>query len=141
MGQKQTTFHCWSYEPDALDIVGTFLPNNTSNPVATSNIGDRSGGLWIVTRTAAGTFLVTFADTYYRFLAADANLIKPAGSLFSAEVIGYNPTNVTVNSIAPATLQVRVSNNTTGTATDVGPTAGLGVNFWCRVGGNNLGGR
>ncbi len=141
MGQRQTAFHPLTYEPDPIDICGSFAPNNTSSPVATSNVGDRSGGLWSVTRTGVGLFLVTFVDTLFAKLVADANLVKPAASGLACEVVGYNPTNVTVNSIAPATMQIRIVTASTGAATDAGPTAGLEVDFWVRARTTNTGGR
>lgn len=137
MGARQTLFRPYCYQPDPIDITGVFAPNNTSNPVAASNKGDRGGGLWTVTRTGVGIFLVTFVDTMFDWLAGDANLIKPAASVFSAEVIGYNPTSVTVNSIAAATMQIRTVTSSTGAVADIGPTAGLYVNFWVRAQQNN----
>jgi hypothetical protein len=140
MGLRQTAYGSIGYQPDAVDLVGAFAPNNTSQPVATSNIGDRSGGIWSVTRTSAGLFAVLFVDPYFGPLYSGAELYAPSATQNWAQIVGFNPTAATVNSIAPKTLLIQIVNNT-GVATDVGPTAGLLVNFWAQATQTALGGR
>lgn len=140
MGLRTTAFGALGLQPDAIDLTGMFAPNNTSAPVAASNVGDRSGGIWSVARTGVGLFVVTFADTYFSPLYSFADMYAPALTANWVQVVGYNPTNVTVAGIPPASLKVQVVNNA-GAATEVGPTAGLMIVFCCGAAQTALGGR
>jgi hypothetical protein len=140
MGLRQTAYGSIGYQPDAVDLVGSFAPNGSSAIVATSNVGDRSGGIWSVARAGVGLFVVTFVDSYYGPLFAGAELFSPSASQNWAQIVAFNPTANVVNTYAAKTLTIQVVNNS-GAATEVGPTTGLIVNFWAQATQTALGGR
>jgi hypothetical protein len=108
------------FEAESKTIRGRFFPQGASAPTvpAASNRGVAS-----ITRTAAGTFLITLSDAYRRLISAQAtvqhttavNLVPQFGDVSN------------IGTSSPATFVLRL--NAVATATDMAANANNSVAY------------
>jgi len=123
-----------------VEILGSFAPNGASAPLpnplwsGSGAAGQWGQGVASITRTAAGVFLVTLSDSWYRLLAQNIE-IRPADGAVVANVnaAGIQNTNVTgavVNGNPARSFNVSVSSiGTTPTLADIAAATGALVYF------------
>ena len=105
-------------------ICGSFEPNGTGAPLNVSGLG------FTVARTGVGTFVVTLADEYMQLLAAFADLALATPGVDIAQV---GLVNVEGTGTGALTATITVLSGATGSAADIGPTAGSVVSFALEV--------
>lgn len=83
-----TKFRAQSPQPGLKLIAGSFVGNDTSDPVATSN----KGRDWKVVHTATGVYTVTLAGkpAFTQFLYGSANVSKGTAANWTANVRGVS---------------------------------------------------
>lgn len=103
-------------------VVGTFFPAGTGTPTvttATGGVSGTSGVGWSVSRTAAGTFLITFNEKYPCILSKTAGVQHTTAVDLKAQYGDF--------SASAGTLVLRLV--AVATATDMAANANNSVSF------------